>query len=343
MTSTDNDGGLARKPNFARRIKWLGIFTLLAMSAWTGAWFWLADLGQSKVDEALAKANTQGRPVACDNRSIQGFPFRFGLFCDSVRFEDPKRGIRVSASALRTAAQVYNPWHLIAELDGPALIDAPGLQPLEIHWSLLHASVRANKPLPDRISVESKGLDVGVRVEAGAVARAVAADYAAGHMRREDKDVAFAGEAGGLSIDPAITPGRKIPLLSASYDILLKDGVRIMAAKPKDIRAALRGQSGEVRSAVIIFNDGGEARVNGSLNTDQAGLVTGSITIIFKDGDKLGAALAKALPEAASVIQPALSAAAKTAGKDGQSELRLTIRNGKVYVGFFPIGEIPPL
>ena len=343
MTSTHNGGDLARKPNFARRIKWLGIFTLLAMLAWTGAWFWLADLGQTKVDEALAKANARGRPVACDNRSIKGYPFRFGLFCDSVRFEDPTRGVRVSASALRTAAQVYNPWHLIAELEGPALIDAPGLQPLEIHWSLLHASMRANKPLPDRVSVEGKGLDVGLRIEAGAVARAIAADYAAGHMRREDKDVAFAGEAGGLSIDPAITPERTIPLLSASYDVLLKDGVRIIAAKPKDIPAALRGQRGEIRSAVVIFDEGGEARVAGPVSLDSTGLLDGDITVTFKDGDKLGQALARAIPEAASVIKPALSAAALAAGKYKEASLILTIRKGRVSAGFIPIGNIPAL
>ena len=343
MTSTDNSGLPARKPNFARRIRWLGIFAFLAMLAWTAAWFWLANLGETKVDEALAKANAQGRPVACDNRAIKGYPFRFGLFCDSIRFEDPSRGVRISASALRTAAQVYNPWHLIAELDGPALIDAPGLQPLEINWSLLHASVRINQPLPDRVSLEGKGVDVSLRGEAGAVTRAIAADYAAGHMRREDKDFAFAGETGALAIDPAITPGRTVPLLSASYDIVLKDGVRILGDKPKDIRAALRGASGDIRSAVIIFTEGGEARIAGPVSTDAEGLIDGDITVTFKDGDKLGFALAKALPEAADVIQPALSAAAMAAGKDKEASLTLTIRKGKVSAGFFPIGQIPPI
>jgi hypothetical protein len=343
MTSTGTGSDPARKPNFARRIKWLGIFAFLAMLGWTGAWFWLANLGETKVDEALAKANAQGHPVACDNRAIKGYPFRFGLFCDSVRFEDPTQGVRVSASALRTAAQVYNPWHLIAELDGPALIDAPGLQPLEINWSLLHGSVRANQPLPDRVSLEGKGLDISLRGEAGAVTRAIAADYAAGHMRREDKDVAFAGEAGALTIDPSITPGRTIPLLSASYDIVLIDGVRIIATRPKDIRAALRGTSGEIRSAVLVFTDGGEARIKGPVSLDAAGLIDGDITVTFKDGEKLGAALAKVLPEAASVIEPALSAAALAAGKDKEASLTLTIRKGRVSAGFFPIGEIPPL
>ena len=107
MASTDNSDVPARKPNFARRIGWLGTFAFLAMLAWTGAWFWLANLGETKVDEALAKVNAQGHPVACDNRSIKGYPFRFGLFCDSVRFEDTSQGVRISASALRTARSTF--------------------------------------------------------------------------------------------------------------------------------------------------------------------------------------------------------------------------------------------
>ena len=124
---------------------------------------------------------------------------------------------------------------------------------------------------------------------------------------------------------------------------LLKDGVRIIAAKPKDIPAALRGQRGEIRSAVVIFDEGGEARVAGPVSLDSTGLLDGDITVTFKDGDKLGQALARAIPEAASVIKPALSAAALAAGKDKEASLILTIRKGRVSAGFIPIGNIPAL
>ena len=126
-------------------------------------------------------------------------------------------------------------------------------------------------------------------------------------------------------------------------DVLLKDGVRIIAAKPKDIPAALRGQRGEIRSAVVIFDEGGEARVAGPVSLDSTGLLDGDITVTFKDGDKLGQALARAIPEAASVIKPALSAAALAAGKDKEASLILTIRKGRISAGFIPIGNIPAL
>ena len=343
MASTASQDQGAKKPNYARRIKWLGIITAILMLAFTGGWFYLANLGEKQIDVALAKANTGAQKIACGNRSIKGYPFRFGLFCDTVVFEQTSKGLRVAAGALRTAAQVYNPWQLVAELDGPAQIDAPGLQPLEINWSLLHSSVRANRPLPDRVSVEAKNLDISIRGQSGARSRAIIADYAAGHMRIEDKDVAFAGEVDDLLVDPAVTPGREIPLLAASYDALLTDGARVLTSRPKNAREALRGVSGIIRSARVIFKDGGTLELSGPLSIGADGLVDGDVNIKFADGEKLGSALAKIAPEAASVIQPSLSAASVAAGKDKEASLTLTIRKGKVSAGFFPIGKIPAI
>ena len=107
--------------------------------------------------------------------------------------------------------------------------------------------------------------------------------------------------------------------------------------------ASAEEQRGEIRNAVVIFDEGGEARVAGPVSLDSTGLLDGDITVTFKDGDKLGQALARAIPEAASVIKPALSAAALAAGKDKEASLILTIRKGRVSAGFIPIGNIPAL
>jgi hypothetical protein len=343
MTSTEPAANNAKTPNFGRRIKWLGVFAAFLMVAWTGGWFYLARLGEEQVDLALANANKGGQNAVCDSRLIKGYPFRFGLFCDSVALDQLEKGVRVSAGALRTAAQVYNPWHLVAELDGPASIEVPGMEPLDINWSLLHSSVRANRPLPDRVSIEAKDLEVSLKSRPGLGNRVILSSYAAGHMRKEDKDTAFAGEVDNLMIDPVIVKGRDIPALSVSYDAVLTDGVRILAATPKNIRAVLRGASGQIRSATLTFKEGGAMTLSGPLSVDASGFVDGDITLKFTDGEKLGAALARALPEAASVIEPSLAAAAMAAGKDKEATLTLTIRKGKISAGFFPIGNIPPI
>lgn len=332
-------------PNYARRIKWLGFAIGLFVIAYTAAWFLGAREAEKRLDIELAKVNAGGSAgdtkITCDNREIRGYPFRFGLFCDAAAFVDDAKGISMSSGALRTAAQVYNPWHAIAELDGPAKVAVRGAPAITANWSLLHSSIRVDQPVPERVSVEANDLEIAIdKPDAGPV-KALNASYAAAHMRTEDKDISFAGEVDGLVIDPAITPNRTIPEFAASYDVVVKDGVAIAAAKPKDIKAALRGQAGELRNVLLIFKEGGAVTVTGPLKLSAEGLLDGDIKLTFTDAAKLGVALGQAIPEAAKIITNTLTAASLSGGKE--QTLTLTIRGGKVSAGFFPIATIPPL
>jgi hypothetical protein len=330
-------------PNYARRIKWLGFAIGFFVIAYTAAWFFAANDAEKWVDIEIANINAGDTKITCDNRQVRGYPFRFGLFCDGETFIDVTKGISISSGALRTAAQVYNLSHAIAELDGPAKVVIPGVSAITVNWSLLHSSIRLDQPVPERVSIEANDLDVAINKTDTESQQALTASYAAGHMRTEDKDVSFAGEVDGMVIDPAITPNRAIPEFAASYDVLLKDGVAIAAANPGDIKAALHGQSGELRSVALIFKDGGAVSVTGPLKLSAQGLLDGDIKLTFTDAAKLGVALGQAIPEAAKIITNTLTAASLGAGADKEASLSLTIRSGKVSAGFFPIATIPPL
>ncbi len=330
-------------PNYARRIKWLGFAIGFFVIAYTAVWFLAAREAEKRLDIELANVNAGDTKITCENRQVKGYPFRFGLFCDGETFRDDAKGISISTGALRTAAQVYNPWHAIAELDGPAKVVIPGAPAITANWSLLHSSIRVNQPVPERVSIEATGLDVAINKTDTQSLKALTATYAAGHMRTEDKDVSFAGEVAGMVIDPAITPNRTIPEFAASYNVLLKDGLAIAAAKPRDIKAALRGQSGELRSVSLIFKDGGAVSVTGPLKLSAQGLLDGDIKLTLTDAAKLGVALGQAIPEAAKIITNTLTAASLASGADKEASLTLTIRSGKVSAGFFPIATIPPL
>lgn len=330
-------------PNYARRIKWLGFAIGFFVIAYTAVWFVGAHEAEKRLDRELAKINAGDAKITCDNREIRGYPFRFGLFCDDVTFVDDVKDVSFSSGALRTAAQVYYPWHAIAELDGPAKVAIPGAPAITANWSLLHSSIRVDQPVPERVSIEANDLTIAIDNADAESQQALTATYAAGHMRTEDKDVSFAGEVDGLVIDPAITPNRTIPEFAASYDVLLKDGVAIAATKPHDIKAALRGQSGELRSVSLIFKDGGAVSVTGPLKLSAEGLLDGDIKLTFTDAAKLSLALGQAVPEAAKIISNTLTAASLASGADKEASLTLTIRGGKVSAGFFPIATIPPL
>jgi hypothetical protein len=328
-----------KTPNFARRIKWLGIGTAVAFALYSAGWFYVAQEGKRRVDLAMSEITQSGSPVNCEQSEIKGYPFRLGLFCNSVSFEHPQKGIAFSAGALRSAAQVYDPKHAIIELDGPARLDAPGLEPLSLNWSLLHASARMALPLPQRVSIEAQTLQIALRGPAGADTKIATADYASAHMRNENEDVAFAGEGGGVAINPAATPGRSIPEFSASYDFVLTNGGAVLASKPK----SLRGLNGTLRQSQIIFKDGGTLKLSGPLKVDSNGLIYADLSIAISDSAKLGTALSKAVPEAADLIISTMKTVALAGGAGKEPKIEIKIRKGKVSTGFFPLGTIPPL
>ncbi|MGL4491199.1 MAG: DUF2125 domain-containing protein [Rhizobiaceae bacterium] len=328
-----------KTPNFARRIKWLGIATAVIFALYSAVWFYIANEGKRRVDTALIQLTQSGTPVTCEQSEIKGYPFRLGLFCKSLSLAQPQKGLALSAGSLRSAAQVYDPRHVIIELDGPASLDAPGLEPLTLNWKALRTSARVMQPLPQRISIESEGLQVAVRGPAGADTKILDADYASGHMRTEDANVAFAGEGGGVVIDPVATKGRTIPEFAASYDAVLDNGVAVLVDRPKSVR----GLSGTIRQSQVIFKDGGTLKVSGPIKVDAEGLMDADLTITIADATKLGLALSKAAPEVANVINTTMATVAMANGAGKEAKIDVKIRKGKVSTGIFPLGNIPPL
>jgi hypothetical protein len=328
-----------KTPNFARRIKWLGIITAIVFALYSAGWFYVAQEGKRRVDVALADLSQTDLQANCEQSEIKGYPFRLGLFCKSVSFEQPQRGLLFSAGALRSAAQVYDPKQVVVEMDGPAMVDASGLEPLTLSWAQLRASARMSRPLPERISFEAQNFQIALRGPAGADTKIITAHYASAHMRTEAANVALAGEGAGIVIEPGATPGRTIPEFAASYDVLVNDGVAVSTAQPK----SLRGLSGTIRQSQIIFKDGGTLKLTGPISVGSDGLIDADLNIALSQTAKLGLALSKAAPEVANAITSTMATVAMANGDAKEAKIDIKIRKGKVTTGFFPLGDIPPL
>ena len=147
-----------RKPNYARRFFWLAVFIMFLFGAYSAGWFYLADRVKKVSEAAVASLNRDGATAECANLEVRGYPFRLGLFCDSLGYEDARRNIAATAGSLRSAAQVYAPRRIVTELDGPLRTAVPGMPPLWLDWDKLRASARIAEPVPERLSVEAEGL-----------------------------------------------------------------------------------------------------------------------------------------------------------------------------------------
>jgi hypothetical protein len=325
-----------RRPNYARRFVWLLVGIVVVIVGYTGAWHYAAGAIVDRFDAAIARANSDGRRANCENAEVRGYPFRIGVFCQSVLFEDARAGIGVRARALRSAAQVYAPQRVIAELDGPATIQVPGISAIDIGWSTLRASIKLATPLPERLSIE--GSDVRVAFDepgeaAPPLGRARSAEI---HMRPAGNDLDLAARFTGLELEQSATGGGFVPPLSGVIDVSVKGGMALMLAGVDQ----LRGQSGTIRDLTVSLDAETGATVRGTASVDEAGLLDAELEITLRNPRALSRVLGDLLPESRQQIELGLSAL----GSGGNAAtLPLRVIKGEVSLGFLSLGSIPPL
>lgn len=326
MTSSQNAGS-----KFGRRIVWLGVFVVVLVAAYTAAWFYAAGKFEQAAKQAIADLNRDDVSVKCANPSARGFPFRLGLFCDSVVAADNRQGANLTAGAFRSAAQIYNPWHIVGELDSPARVEAPGLGAIELDWDLLHASTRLAEPLPDRSSLEAR--KISAKREGAAL---FAADNMQAHMRPNGPDLDLALSFDALALDKALVDGRDLPAISGTADVTVKDGVALLVSGEK----GLRGRSGTIRGLTLSTGADAGFSLSGDFAVDQEGLLDAQFQLAIRNTSALAKAAEQAFPEARDNIRTA-SSGLTLLGQNPTMPLRIV--KGRATLGFIPLGRIPPL
>jgi len=322
----------ASKPNYGRRIIWLTAFVALLFGGYSLGWFYLAGKLEAKAKATLTAMNRDGVVAECTNPVARGYPFRLGLFCDRVAFEDAGRGVSMSAGSFRSAGQIYDPMRLVAEIDGPARVDVPQGQPLALTWDNLRASVRLAQPLPERVSLEGKMLKAAT--DAGAPL--ASAETFEGHMRPNGEDLDLAGSFAGLALDASLVEGRSVPLLSGDTDLTVKNGVALVRQKAR----SLRGQSGTIRTLDLSTSETAGVSLSGPFSVDKDGLLDAQFKLTVRDPQGLAMALSEAIPEKSEQIQQGFAALAMLGSSPS---LPLKISKGRASLGFIKLGNVPPL
>ena len=320
-----------RRPNYGRRILWLGIVVVAVIAIYTAGWFYAAGRIEQRAREELASISTNGVAATCENPTARGYPFRIGLYCNSVSYSDAAAGITATAGAFRSAGQIYDPMHLVAELDAPAVIQAPGLPSSSLNWTNLRASVRLSQPLPERVSVEAKALSATVDNN-----QAISARSMEGHMRPNGAALDIAARFNNLVVNPQLLQGRSVPSLTGEADVQVANGV---AAVQSGVHS-LRGQSGIIRGVSLTFGTTGSISVAGPFAIDGDGLLDATLSVALNQPAQVADALAGIFPEARNSIQQGFAGLA-TLG--AQPKLPLRIAKGNMVLGFIPLGHVPPL
>ncbi len=324
MTSSDQAGS----PIF-RRVLVLTLIILVVICAYIAGWYYLAGQLEKTANRSLRDLRQAGAQVDCVEQSVQGFPFRIGLFCKDVLYESPAGDVRIDAGAFRSAAQVYDPRTIVGELNGPMLARLPGLIPLAATWELMHASTRLAEPLPTAISVEGNGLTIA---DAENKQDLFTAGNAQIHMRANNADVDLAARFSDLRLVGV----ENAPPLAAEGNMTVFDGVAL-ATSPEAVELGYKTQ---IRALTLSLGPDASISLSGPLAVDSSGLIDAQLTLTARQPVAIARVLAAIFPDNEREIEMVSSGLTMLGNAPS---LPLTIAKGRASIAFITLGDIPPL
>lgn len=312
---------------------------ILLIAGYTLVWFQLADRLRERVESFLVNLGDQGLVAECDNLDVRGYPFRIGVFCDAIRAENGGE-FTVAADAFRSAAQVYEPGHIVSELDGPIKVHLDSGEDFGAEWEVLRASTVFSTDGLMRASLEGRAIDGDVVLAAGTQA-GISAESAELHARRRGSDLDLAVRATGAGIDETIA-GAALPAVDVAAEATLHDGAGFLGERAIE-PAALRGSSGQLDNARLILPEGAALTVSGPFDIAEDGEISGAFAVTVEEPASMVEAFAALFPEYRVEIEKGAGLITSFGGGQDGLSFDLQVRKGRVFVGIIPLGRIPPI
>lgn len=330
------------RSNVSRKIWFLAAAIIIAIALYTGGWFYAASALKEKTLALLGSQEANGISVECADAEYRGYPFRIGLFCSSVALDDRNNGISARVGALRSAAQVYDPGHIVWEVDAPVEIRTSHGLTASSDWESLQSSLVAKHRGVERSSTVIRGGATSVVSTATGQSFNVGAERTEIHLRQNGENLDanlmlqdVRTRAEGLS--------QSLPPMNANIDVTLvgRSGI-IDGTDPNGI--ALYGTQGEMRALSADLGEGRTITLSGPFSIDDDGYLSGRLNLKVDQIEAWRDSLAQIFPEAAPVLKTVAGMLAALNGGGQSASLDLTVNRGKVFAGgFIPLGEIPPI
>jgi hypothetical protein len=325
----------------SRKLWLLACLVLLFIALYTGGWFYAASLLRERTLSLLGSHAQDGFSAECADADYRGYPFRIGLFCSKVTVDDRANGISGNFGALRSAAQVYDPGHIVWEMDAPAELRSSRGLTVSTTWKSLQSSIVTKFKGVERAALVLQEPKTHlVSSETGQVFD-INADHAEVHLRQNGDDLDAAMTLEGT--DTAISDlQQRLPRLTTNVDLTLAGRAGIIDGRdPNGI--SLRQTKGELRELRADLGEGRVLLVSGPFSFDEQGRMSGKLKLRVEQLSAWQAMLSQSFPDLAATFKTATNMLTALGGGSNAS-IDLTIKRGKVLAGgLIPIGEILPI
>jgi hypothetical protein len=324
-----------------RKLWLLATAVVLAICLYTAGWFYAASLLKENTLAFLGSQEKRGIAAECLDAEYRGYPFRIGLFCSKVSVDDKANGISGNFGALRSAAQIYNPGHIVWEMDAPAEVRSSRGLTLSTTWTSLQSSLIAKLGGVERASLVIEGARTNVVSSVDNQAFDVTSNHAEIHLRQNGADLDTAIDLKGAATTlPGIA--QFLPALDTSLDLTLIGRAGIIDGSDPN-GTSLTGTKAEMREFRADLGQGRVMTLSGPFSFDENGRMNGKLKLRIEQIDAWRKSLGEAFPDFAPTLDTA-SKMLSALGKGSNASIDLTIRRGKVLAGgLIQIGEIPPI
>jgi hypothetical protein len=317
------------------------VAVVLLIALYTAGWFYAASLLREKTLLLLGSQSDAGIAASCDNAEYRGFPFRIGLYCTKVDVDDNVNGISASFGALRSATRIYNPKHILWELDSPAEVRTGNGLSTSTTWTSLQSSLITKLKGIEKASMDLDNPKTTIVSSATGQAFDIAADRAEIRLRQEGTDLVAI-----VALQNATTTAKGLPQLlpatTTSINVSFDNRAGILDGSDRG-GLALQGSQGRLREFKADLGQGQILSISGPFSFDDQGRMSGKLKLRVEDIAAWQKSLSAAFPDLASTIGTAANML-KALGGGSKASIDMTIRRGKVFAGgLIPIGEIPPI
>lgn len=332
---------------------------LLGSGLWSGYWFVGSGAIRQGIEDGFADATARRLVAEKTGLTVAGFPNRFDVTVEGLRLMDPATGTAFEAPFLQVFAMTWKPWHIIAALAPEQTLTLPD-QAVTVTSEGLRASFRSRPstdvPLAaivletDRLAATSTA---GWTVGAGRSVVSFSADEEVTGAGDVPNTYLFSADLAAITPDPDFVATMKavtLPDLPASD---LPEGIdSLRAGVFLTFTAPLDRNSGQTRPLLtridvsqFVFTWGQlSATAKGLVQADDQGFAAGEITVDVTNWNRLPALLVAAgvvKPEMAPTIARGMQALAAQSDDLTVLTLKLTLADGRMSFGPFPLGPAP--
>ncbi|ESR26403.1 hypothetical protein N177_0903 [Lutibaculum baratangense AMV1] len=350
----DRKRGLGRPP---MALVVLVLLILAAIGAWSYFWSVASRRAEAALESWLAVEATQGRVHSCSERSTGGFPFRFEFVCESPSFTlSVQPEVVATGQELRAVLQVWRPEHVIVELDGPLQVASGpdllgGSRPLVASWDLMQASLHMPLGRLRAIDVAADNLAVAPEGRQAAEDFALEARRLEFHQREgaagpsgDDQGMDLAVSAKDLMITyPGATRVEPVDVNLVGSAVALTPE---LVARPREFLPRWQEAGGrfDIQSLVARQQDT-RFIAQGNLQPEADGRLNGLLSLALAGPDVTSPGATNAFGGVAPFVATALRFIGERTEIEGEPAVRgeLRLRNGKAYIGNFPVADLPRL